>query len=420
MKTLDQWLKLLETRHPVEIELGLERISTVARRLGITRPAARVVTVGGTNGKGSCVKTLEALAMAQGLRVGTYTSPHLMRYNERVRVCASETDDNRLCEAFETIDLHREETPLTYFEVGTLAALLILSASELDLAVLEVGLGGRYDAVNIVDPDVAVITSIALDHMNWLGDDRETIALEKAGIARAGIPVIVADPDPPRSLTGQLETLGAASCYLDRDFCYRIHEGVLSLAVSIPEGGSVEYRDLPVPALPVASVSAAVQAMHCLGWKPDPSEPAAVLRSLRLAGRFQRIPFRGRELVLDVAHNPAAASYLAGKLKREPGPVHAVTALMADKDVAGFIDQLAAVVDHWHVGNLSGVERALDSVRLAALLADRSLPHNTYGTIEAAFEGALAATGEKNTLVVCGSFFTISAIVKSLGIGDDL
>ncbi len=420
MKTLDQWLRLLESRHPVEIELGLARISAVARKLNIGPIATQVVVVAGTNGKGSCVRTLEALALAAGLRVATYTSPHLIRYNERVRIQGRDATDAQLCEAFETIDAQRGDTPLTYFEVGTLAALLVMAAQALDLAVLEIGLGGRYDAVNIIDSDVAVITSIALDHQHWLGDTREVIGREKAGIARSGRPVVCADPEPPATLVDYLEEVDAKPFYAGQDFHLQQNGNRLSLSVVDGEGHIVEYPDLPMPALPVASVAAAIQTMALLGFTLSPQALAEVLGALALAGRYQKLRFRNRDIILDVAHNPAAAHYLADKLRAEAQPRFAVVAIMADKDVAGFVAALADTVEHWFVGDLTGSARALPAQQLGHTLAEQGLAHSLAASVEDAFEQALRQLPEQGTLVVCGSFFTLAAVIKYLELGNDL
>jgi dihydrofolate synthase / folylpolyglutamate synthase len=420
LKTLDQWLRLLESRHPVEIELGLARISAVARNLNIGAIANKVVVVAGTNGKGSCVRTLESLAIAAGLQVATYTSPHLIRYNERVRIQGQDVADALLCEAFETIDAQRGDTPLTYFEVGTLAALLVMAAHPLDLAVLEIGLGGRYDAVNIIDGDVAVLTSIALDHQHWLGDNREVIGREKAGIARAGRPVVCADPNPPASVVDYLAEIAAKPYYAGQDFHLQQSGDRLHLSVVDGDGGILDYPDLPIPVLPVASVAAAVQTMALLGFSLSPTALAEVVGALALAGRYQKLRFRNRDIILDVAHNPAAAHYLADKLRAEAKPCFAVVAIMADKDVAGFAAALADTVDHWFVGDLEGLARALPGRQLGQTLTELGLAHTLAPSIEDAFDQALRQLPEQGTLVVCGSFFTLAAIMKYLELGNDL
>ena len=412
---LDEWLALLEKNHPVEIDLGLERIAEVARRLALPRPARRVVTVAGTNGKGSCVRTLEQLLLAQGQRVGAYSSPHLLRYNERIRIQGLEVDDAALCRVFALIDSARGEVSLTYFEVGTLAALLLMAEADLDVAVLEVGLGGRFDAVNLVDPDIAVITAIDIDHRQWLGDTREQIALEKAGIARPGGTVVVADPDPPRSLEGKLLELGGRHLFLGRDYRYRLGGGLLGMElVGAEEGGPpVVVDDLPQPVLPLPSVLAALQVGLLLGLDLERQRVADLCRALALPGRFEQRLFRGRRVVLDVAHNPAAAAYLRDRLAAQgEGDLALVAAIMADKDAAGFVAALAPVTGHWYLGNLANLPRALAAEQLAGLVYTGGQHGTVHGDIRAAFAAALDATPPGGLVVVCGSFFTVAAITE--------
>lgn len=420
MKSLEQWLSILEHRHPVEIELGLDRISVVHNRLNIAQIAGKVLVVGGTNGKGSCVKALETLAIQHGMRVGTYTSPHILRYNERVRIQGKEVEDSYFCRAFEMIDANRGEVPLTYFEVGTLAAFLILSREDLDLAILEVGMGGRFDAVNIIDSDVSVITSIAVDHEHWLGSDREKIAMEKAGIARTGKPIVCADPDPPANLIKHLEQLNAVVYLLGNDFVYGVAENTLCFEVTGVDGEKIRYEHLPFTGLPVTSVIAALQAMELLGIRTDHNHLVSSLNGLQLSGRYQKIRFHQRNIILDVAHNPAAAAYLGDKLALESGPVFAVAALMSDKDIEGFVKALEKSVDHWYIGNLSNHKRALEASRFKTVLENREAPHSVMARIEDAFDEALLQLPAKGTLVVCGSFLTISAILKHTGIENGI
>ncbi|GIX29559.1 MAG: bifunctional folylpolyglutamate synthase/dihydrofolate synthase [Porticoccaceae bacterium] len=411
---LADWLALIEQRHPQGMVLGLERVRAVAERLALPRPARQVVAVAGTNGKGSCARLLEVLALAAGRRVGCYTSPHLLRYNERVRLGGRPVDDETLCAAFDRVEAARGDVLLTYFEVGTLAALHLFAAADLDLAVLEVGMGGRLDAVNLVDADLAVITPIAIDHARWLGPTREAIALEKAGIARAGRPVVVADPDPPATLAPHLDSLGARPLWWGRDF-----EGV-----SDGEGFHLRLADgrrwqgLPAPRLPPTSVAAAVQGAALLDALPGDGELAAAVGRTALAGRYQRLTWAGRTVVLDVAHNPAAAAHLAARLAGEGRPVHAVAAIMADKDVAGFCAALAGTVSRWFAGDLPGVARALPAERFAAQVAAAGGACTVHGTVAEAFAAGLTATPPGGTLAVCGSFLTVGAVMAHLGLGD--
>lgn len=407
--TLEDWLRYLEALHPAEIELGLERVASVFSRLALPPLAKKVVVVAGTNGKGSCVRTLEALALAQGFSVGTYTSPHILRYNERVRLMGGDVSDAQLCDAFVQVEQARADVPLTYFEMGTLAALVLMASADLDFAFLEVGLGGRFDAVNIIDSDVAIITSIDLDHTDWLGSDRQSIALEKAGVARTGNPLICADPEPPESLTGYLGEHDVPALYIGREFSGDVSNGALNVTLW-RDDSNLQLNGLPVPALPVPSVLAALQAMALFDVSFEHQRIADALKELRLNGRYQTLIVEGRKVIFDVAHNPAAAAYLARQLRAETGPVVCVAALMADKDAEGFVQALAGVIDYWLVGDLTGNKRAMAAEDLANLLYTHSCPVSRTTTVEEAFDKALAMVVDGGAVVVCGSFFTVAAV----------
>ena len=415
---LTDWLELLERRHPLAIELGLERVSQVAARLDLARPAPRVITVAGTNGKGSCVAMLEALLQSQGVRVGCYTSPHLLRYNERIRIDGQAVSDAALCAAFARIEAARDTIRLTYFEVGTLAALLLMREAEVSVAVLEVGMGGRLDAVNIVDPDVAIITSIDLDHQAWLGADRDSIGLEKAGIARPGIPTICGDPNPPRALLQYLRALPSPTLVLgEADFC--LQEGSaglgLDLACRTADGEARYYQELPEPQLPATSAACAVQGLLSLGIQPTPTQIATAFERTRLAGRFHCALYRERAWVLDVAHNPAAAALLAGRLAATPGTVrHAVFGALADKDLAGILTPLIPQIAHWYCCDLPGVPRAAPSARLTEVLYNAGCGDRVAGRYEnplAAAAAALRASRPGERIVVFGSFHTVAPVL---------
>jgi dihydrofolate synthase/folylpolyglutamate synthase len=419
-RSLYDWLKYLESRHPVEIDLGLERVGLVFNRLGLGSPAKRVVTVAGTNGKGSCVRTIEQLALSQGIRVGAYSSPHLIRYNERIRIQGSDVSDQQLCAAFARIASAQGDTSLTYFEVGTLAALLIMAESNLDLGILEVGLGGRFDAVNIIDADLAVITPIDIDHAAWLGNNRELIAIEKAGVARAGRPLVCCDSQPPLSLRNNLEGLGTKTFYLNEHFGGDCGDGRLHAHFSLPFTAARQFFDLPIPSLPLPSVLGAIQAMLLLGYDLDSLTLANTLNQLHLAGRYQSMTFANRSLILDVAHNPAAAAFLADRLRGENRRVIAVVAMMADKDAAGFVGALKAVINHWCLGDLRANPRALPAVKLAELVYTLGCDCHCAETIEGAFDQALNMAGDGDLILVCGSFFTVAAIGEYIGRQDEL
>ena len=410
---LANWLARIEARHPTEIEMGLDRVGAVHARMACGRPAAQVITVGGTNGKGSTVAFIEAIARAAGWRVGAYTSPHLLAYNERVRIDGADVDDAALVEAFEAVEAARGDTPLTYFETGTLAALWLFARAELDLAVLEVGLGGRLDAVNIVDPDVAVITTVALDHQDWLGEDIETIGQEKAGIARAWKPLVLGDTDPPASVLRHAYRIGAVAIRGGSDFLF----------AATDEGRwtwrEVGYEvDLPMPALaaPVQlrNAAVAVAAIRALGRDVEDQALASGIAGARLDARLQRFDRDGVEVVVDVAHNPQAAQALADWLQVAPiaGRTFAVFAALADKDVAGVVRALARSIAGWHLAGLQGA-RAEDAGALRARLPVE-LPAEVHAGVDEALSAALAAARPGDRVLVLGSFHTAAAALAWL------
>ncbi|MEH6419609.1 bifunctional tetrahydrofolate synthase/dihydrofolate synthase, partial [Pseudomonas sp. CGJS7] len=353
-RTLADWLSHIERIHPKSIDMGLERIREVSKRLGLKRPGKKVVTVGGTNGKGSTVAFIEAIARAGGKKVGAYTSPHLLAYNERIRIDGADAADADIVAAFQAIEAARGEVVLTYFEYGTLAALWLFERAKLDLAILEVGLGGRLDATNIVDPDVAVITTVDLDHQDYLGDDRESIGFEKAGIARAFKPLVLGDDDPPSSVLRHAYEIGASAVRAGCDFFF---------APTEVDGNwrwrEVNYAvDLPAPQLaaPVQMRNAAVAiaALRALGKSPTRQEMAQGVSAARVAGRLQRFERGEIEVLVDVGHNPQAARELAAWLAAQPARrTHAVFAALGDKDAPGVVAALAERIDAWHLAGLA-------------------------------------------------------------------
>jgi len=390
-RTLAEWLAYQQDLHPSAIDLGLERVHAVATRLELLPPAGRTALVGGTNGKGSTASFLAAMAQAHGERVGLFTSPHLWRYQERITIDGLEVQDAPLCDAFEQIEAARGRESLTYFEFNALAALLLFRAGGVGTSVLEVGLGGRLDATNIVDADVAVLCSVGLDHRDWLGDTLEAIGAEKAGIFRAGRPAILGTAQMPSTVTGALSALGNRPLVAEQDFSWRIHED-----------GSWDYQsdDFACPRLPAPALPGAIQyrnaATALTAWtilrapqRPEPAALAAALRSVRLPGRLQFVD-GAVEWVFDVAHNEAAAAVLAAELRARPvsGRTIAVLGMLEDKDVAAVGAQLAPLVDHWLLCTLTG-SRALSgeqlSRRLGTLRARAELP----GDVEAATARAL-------------------------------
>lgn len=414
--TLDAWLAYIERQHPQTIELGLGRVARVADRLN-ARTEALVITVGGTNGKGSTCAMLEAILRAAGYRVGLYTSPHLVRYNERVRLDAQEVDDARLCAAFAKVEQARGEITLTYFEFGTLAAWQVFADAGLDVIILEVGLGGRLDAVNVFEPDCAIVTGVAMDHMDYLGDTREQIGFEKAGIYRAGKPAICGDPQPPVSLVEHAATIGADLWISGRDFRFGGDKNQWSY-----QGRAQRRNSLAYPALRGANqllnASAVLAALEALQDKlPVPMQAVRQgLMLVELPGRFQVVP--GKPVnVLDVAHNPQAAGVLADNLMNMgfyPNTL-AVCGMLADKDIAGSLSHLLPRVDHWYLCDLPG-PRAASAAQMAQVL--RGLRPDVALSLHpdpaTAWQAAGAAAGEGDRIVTFGSFLTVSAVMQAL------
>jgi len=409
--TLHDWLDWQETLHPSAIDLGLDRVNRVADRLQCHNPAPLVISVAGTNGKGSSVAMLDAILSRAGYRVGCYTSPHLLRYNERLRLCGEEVSDQALCEAFARIDQARDEGSLTYFEFGTLAALDIMSRATLDVALLEVGLGGRLDAVNIVDADAALITSIGIDHTEWLGTDRESIAREKAGIMRTACPALCGDTDPPHSLRAEAERVGADLRVLGQDFSLGETAGGWHW-----QGRQRHYRDLPRPALPgahqLANAATVLMLLEMLEERLPVTEKSvrAGLKWVQLAGRVQRLTGRV-EQVLDVSHNAQAAQALADALRNVPlaGSTHAVLGMMRGKDTEAFVRALDAQVSCWYPVGLA-VERASSAGQLRAKIepvvdAARVI---ACQSVTDAMELLKDKAEPGDRVLVCGSFYTVA------------
>jgi dihydrofolate synthase/folylpolyglutamate synthase len=419
--SLAGWLAYLETLHPKSIAMGLARVRAVYDRLGL-RIDAPVIVVGGTNGKGSTCAFLEAILRAGGYRVGLYTSPHLRRYNERVRIAGQEADDGALMAAFETVERARTATvpatPLTYFEFGTLAALVLFAQARLDALVLEVGLGGRLDAVNLIDATVAVVTAVDLDHLDYLGATREAIGAEKAGIMRAGRPAVCGDRDPPASLIEHAQAIAATLFRLGHEFDY-VDERVQWRY----RGPGGERFGLPVPALrgryQLANAATALTALDLIR-KAVPIDAGAVragLAGVELAGRFQVLPGRPT-IVLDVAHNPQAAGALAATLGEMGYHPHtrAVVGMLSDKDIDGVVAHLAPRVDRWYVATLPGPRGAnaqvlADHLRARGVDADAIAP---FADVPAALAAARDASDDTDRIVVFGSFLTVAAALAAL------
>lgn len=414
-RSLGDWLAHLERLHPSTIALGLERVAVVRDRLGL-RFDCPVIVVGGTNGKGSVCAMLESILAAAGYRTGLYTSPHLVRYNERVRIAAAEVADADLTASFERIERARQDVQLTYFEFGTLAAADLFVRGRVDVAILEVGLGGRLDAVNAFDADCAIVTSVDMDHMEYLGNDRGAIGREKAGIFRAGRPAVCGDEDPPASLLESAQAVGAPLHVAGRDYGHSAGEG--QWVCWTPNG---RRASLPYPALRGSyQLGNAATALAALDLLKDrlPVDMGAIRRGLvhvDLPARFQVLP--GQPMtILDVGHNPHAARALAASLKALPagGRTIAVFSMLKDKDIEAVVAALRDIVDEWMVAPLS-VPRGASAERLLQALAAAAAgrPAAAFESPQAAYAHALGRASRDDKILVFGSFYTVGAVMQA-------
>ncbi|MDN3639453.1 bifunctional tetrahydrofolate synthase/dihydrofolate synthase [Simiduia curdlanivorans] len=425
---LADWLHWQEQHHPSAIDLGLARVKQVADRLGLTQPCAQrtVITVAGTNGKGSAVATLESLCLANDESVGAYTSPHLLHYNERIRVGGVPVDDGLICRAFAAIDAQAQDISLTYFEFGTLAALWIFNELQLRFWLLEVGLGGRLDAVNIIDADAALITSIALDHQDWLGTDLAAIGREKAGVFRPHQLAVYIDSRIENAVVDVANQLATDLSLVDRDFFLAQEQQRCVLTF-----GQHQLR-FDLPQLPLPSVCAALVAAVKLALPIPTLWLAEVLPALSVAGRFQRVDYQDRQLLLDVAHNPAACTFFLQRVAQlrqlaqasadavgvaaVKGKTHLVLAMMADKDIDAVLQLLGDEIGHWYFPELKGVGRAAP----AELLANKLSAHkpgaafSVHVDVAEALQAALRNSAGNDSIWVLGSFFTVAAALAWL------
>ncbi len=415
--SLNAWLDWQMRLNPRDMELGLERVGAVWQRMAPAHFAPRVITVGGTNGKGSTVALFEAMLRAAGFRVGCYTSPHLLRYNERIRIDGLSAPDESICAAFEAVERVRGGVPLTYFEFGTLAALWLFMADDLDVAVLEVGLGGRLDAVNILAPDLAVITAIGIDHTDWLGPARGGIALEKAGILRPHRPAVLGDRDPPPELLAYAPEHQVPLQCSGRDFDLAVHGESWDWTF-----GDQSLQGLPWPALPgrlqLENAAAALTGLHLLRDALPVSRDAIEqgLRAVRLPGRFQVLPGQP-QVILDVAHNPHAVARLVENLGQYPcaGRTLAVCGMLANKDAAEAAALMRGRVERWFLGGLAGSRgRTAEDLR-AALVAGglAGADMQPHAAIPQALAAALEQAEASDRILVFGSFYTVEAALNS-------
>lgn len=417
--SLAEWLAWQEQFHPRPIDLGLERVTSVFSRLADKPDSVPTVTVAGTNGKGSCVAFLESIYRAQGYRVGCYTSPHILRYNERIRVDGLPVSDDVICAAFERIDAVRGDTSLSYFEFGTLAALDIFSRAKVDVRILEVGLGGRLDAVNMIDADVALVTTIGIDHVDWLGHTLEDIGREKAGIFRAHCPAVIGDRQVPATLLQTGKDKQAKILQLGEGFDYEKHPDCWHW-----RAGDVRLSDLPFPALQgehqfcnaSAVIMAVMSLQSCL-----PVEQSAIadgLKNVSLSGRFQLIEGEV-PILLDVGHNPQAVHTLGTYLQTSfPGvKIHAVFAMMKDKDIPGVLKVMQDRIAYWYLAPLKN-PRAATADMLEPFFQQLNLKNVKagYADFNAAFADASAHAEPGDLILVFGSFFLVSEYLSQFGL----
>lgn len=437
-RDLAAWLSHIEQLHPKSIAMGLERVKRVLERLSLQLDF-KIITVAGTNGKGSTCAMLAQIYKQAGYQVGCYTSPHLLRYNERVRVNGVEASDDALCKAFSAVEQARlglnaadDEISLTYFEVGTLAAVWHFAQSAIDIAVLEIGLGGRLDAVNVFEPDCAVVTSVDIDHQEFLGDNRESIGAEKAGIYRPSLPAICGDVNPPQSLINYAQKIGADFMCIQRDFNYEpLASGWHYLA-----NGKVVYT-LPLPALEgsyqlmnASSVVAAVESLQPV-LPVHADAIAAAMSEVKLAGRFQTVS-KSPWLILDVAHNPHAAEALAKNLEAhrvqssnltavEAGKTIAVFAMLADKDIKGVVNAVKNEIDFWYVADIDHIRSAPvnDLVNVILEVVPQAKIKRFTTAADACKQACIDTEvcidrNENDKIIVFGSFFTVSSVMQYL------
>lgn len=407
--SLAQWLAWISSIHPKEIALGLERVKEVSQRLAFKRPSCPVIIVGGTNGKGSCVATLEKIYSSQGYRTGVFTSPILFRHNELVRIQGKEVEDHFFCEAYLRIEEARKQSSLTPFEYHTLAALDIFSRHDLDVWILEVGLGGRLDAVNILDADLAIVSSIGIDHVDWLGNTREEIGREKAGIFRSGCPVVCGDFDPPFSLREQAAKLSAPFYCQGQDFTYSLEETCWSW-----QGNTSAYSHLPFSKLACQNISTVLMGIELLQSRLPVREESVYqgIKMVSLPGRIEIIPGAITE-IRDVAHNPAAMMFLAERLKKisPSGRRRAVFSMLADKDLAGSLKEIKNLIDEWHVAPLAVKRGAGLEILREAFEVEGISGVQFYASVADAYQGARKVAIEKDQVLVFGSFHTVAEVV---------
>jgi dihydrofolate synthase/folylpolyglutamate synthase len=399
------WLDYLQNIHTSAIDLGLERVQAVAKSANLTKPAPTVITVAGTNGKGSTCALMEAILLDAGYSVGVYSSPHLIRYNERVRVNGQDLADEKHVQAFDFIEKQRGEISLSFFEYGTLAALRLFQTEKVDIVLLEVGLGGRLDATNVVDHDVSIVTSLAIDHVDWLGDDINVIGYEKAGIFRSGKPAICGQPKAPATVAAHADDIGAELYQVEIQYNYQLTDNNTWSWVH----GSYQLDDLPVPNLPLQNAATALMALATANLDISDVNIVKGLENAKLPGRMQVLSTQPT-ILLDVAHNPHSAEYLVTRVAQQyqNKTIHTVVAMLHDKDIQSTLEALTPVASHWYPASLTG-PRAASAQELCQFLPQQT---TQYQTPVDAFEAALTKSAAEDVILVVGSFHTVGEVLE--------
>ena len=414
MSDLETWLCYLEQLHPSSIELGLERVKSVAERLDLLQPAPYIFTVAGTNGKGTTCRTLEMILLAADKRVGVYSSPHLLRFTERVRINNQESTPSDTVNAFAAIEKARGDVSLTYFEYATLAALYQFKQAQLDIVILEVGLGGRLDATNIVDADIAIITTIGIDHVEYLGNTRESIGQEKAGIFKPKSIAVVGEPEIPSSILDVAHAINCPIFAVNKDWSYQqIDKLFWQFNSSIKQ-----YKNLPIPHVPLANAATAIAALSYSPFSITQKQIDSALEKTSLIGRFQIIQ-SSPTVIVDVAHNPHAASYLVKQIEllkqqqSKVGKVRFVIGMLKDKDIKSTLSIFNA--DQWYCASLYG-ERGCNADILKQFLQEENVANiATFDSVYEAYQKAMQEAKEDDIIVICGSFHTVSAVLDTVG-----
>ena len=420
-RLLNEWLEYIEKKHPSEIDLGLERVnhvwSRVKSKFGISKIANFQISVAGTNGKGSTIRCLEQILKFHGYKVGSFYSPHILKFNERIKLDGISVGDQAITESFKIIEVLRHDVSLTYFEFNTLCALLIFSKSQLDFVLLEVGMGGRLDAVNIIDSDIAILTSIGLDHQQWLGNTRYEIGCEKLGIAREGKSLLIGETDFPEDLDNLIDELGTNTYRINKEFT--LTSGASNIdELCITKNKQIEkFGKLAQTSILNINKALAIQALTIAGIKIQREQTIELLDQLVIEGRQYKVEYKGVNLILDVAHNPQAAERLAENLHAN-GKIYAVASVLDDKDWNAIVGKLASVFDAWFIGQINDNKRAANAYQLFEMIRMRNLEGKVFESIEMAFQNAYTSAHSIDLIVVFGSFSCVASIMNLIEVQE--